>query len=389
MRGDERIAPVPEDGRRGGDGALRVVVIGGGVIGCAIARLLAREGAAVTVVERGEPGGEASWAAAGMLAPLAEAERDGPFLSLLRRSASLYTGFAAELREETGVDVRYRTEGTLIAALTDADERELEERARWQGAAGLPVERLSGAELRALEPAISEAARWGLRFAADRQVDNRELGRALWKAAEKAGAAFRLGAEATGIGRDRSRVTGVELAGGERIEADRVVVAGGAWAGRLAGLPRRLPVVPVHGQLLALRTSPPLLSHVVDSPRAYLVPRSDGRIIAGTTVEERGFDKAVTAEGILRILSGAVELVPALARAPVVESWSGLRPGTPDQRPVLGPDPEVEGLHYATGHFRNGILLAPITAELIASSVLDGTRDAELAPFRVDRFAAG
>lgn len=363
-----------------------VLVVGGGVIGCSAARELARAGASVAVVERDQPGTHASWAAAGMLSPQAECDEPGPFLDLLRAARALFPDVARELREETGIDVAYRDVGTLLVALNDDDERHLEARCAWQTEAGLPVSRLGGEEARGLEPALSPAVRWALRFPEDHQVDNRRLARALWQAAASAGADFRTGREAVRLLTDGIRATGVELAGGERIEAGRVVLAAGSWAGRLRGLPRPLPVRPVHGQLLAVRTSPPLLEHVVDSPRCYLVPRLDGRLIAGATVEETGFRTAVTPAGLLHLLSSALEIVPSLSGAPVVETWSGLRPGTPDDLPILGPDPEMEGLIYAAGHYRNGILLAPLTGRLVADLALGRSPAADLSPFRPDRF---
>lgn len=365
-----------------------VVVVGGGVIGCAIARQLARTGADVTVVERARPGEEASWAAAGMLAPQVEADGPGPFLDLLLRARKAFPAFAAALGEETGIDVGYSDVGALSVALTDADEEELTTRWVWQTAAGLAVERLGAEEVLALEPDVTPDLRWALRFPGDHQVDNRELSRALWKAAEHAGARFRLGVSATGIMRAGGRATGVELDGGERLEAGVVVVAAGSWSGGLAGLPRPLPVVPVRGQLLALLMGSQCFRHCVDSPRIYTVPRGDGRLIVGATVERTGFEKAVTPEGLRMLRAGAAEVAPWTEGLPVLESWSGLRPGTPDGLPILGADSEVEALFYATGHYRNGILLAPATAELIGDAVLGRGDFTALVPFRIDRFPA-
>lgn len=363
-----------------------VLVVGGGVVGLAVAREVARGGARVTVVERGTPGAAASWAAAGMLSPQAEAAGPGPFLDLLLAARSGFPGFCSSLREESGIDPAYRGEGTLVVALRDEDEAELEARHAWQAAAGLDVERLGAAEVRALEPALSPAVRWALRFPGDHQVDNRPLARALWAAAAAAGVGFRLGADAARLIRDGDRVTGVELAYGERILAGTVVLAGGCWAGTIGGLPRPLPVEPVHGQLLAIETLPLPFRHVVDSPRCYLVPRSDGRLIVGATAERQGFRKAVTPAGVLRLLTGALEIAPMLADLPLGETWAGLRPGTPDDLPILGADPEVRNLVYATGHFRNGILLAPLTGRLIAELIRTGTSSVDLAPYAVDRF---
>ncbi|HEU0054176.1 MAG TPA: glycine oxidase ThiO, partial [Longimicrobium sp.] len=365
-----------------------VVVIGAGVVGCAVARVAARAGMRVTVIERGAPGAEASHAAAGMLSPLAEASAPGPFLELLLAARERYPAVSAELRDEAGVDVGYSDAGTLYLSLREEDDAELEERFAWQAPLGLGVERLTAGEARALEPRVSPAARMALRFPGDHQVDNRVLSAALWTAAARAGARFLLGDEVAALRREGGRVTGVELASGERLAAGRVVVAGGAWAGALGGLPRALPVVPVHGQLLALRGDPGFFRHVVDSPRCYLVPRADGRVIAGATVERTGYAKTVTPWGLRRLLDGAVEIAPELERVAFAEAWAGLRPGTPDGLPIIGRDPEVEGLIYATGHYRNGILLAPLTGDVVGALLRDHAPDVDLAPYAIDRFAA-
>ncbi|HEX6069027.1 MAG TPA: glycine oxidase ThiO [Longimicrobiaceae bacterium] len=368
---------------------MDVVVVGGGVIGCAVARELALSGLAVTLVERDEPGANASWAAAGMLSPLAEADRADPFLSLLLRSRAMYPELAGALRSETGLDVEYRDDGTLLVALTEGDEAELEARYRWQAAAGLAVEPLAGDEARRMEPSLSRGVRRALRFPGDHQVDNRLLARALWVAAENAGVEMRRGVEAAAVVRRGDRVEGIATTLGDRLDADWVVVAGGSAAGRLEGLPGPLPVRPVHGQLLALRPRPPRLRHVVTSPRGYLVPRASGRLVVGATVEEIGFRRAVTVAGVRGLIDAALEICPALADAPLTETWSGHRPGTPDQRPILGEDPRVPNLVYATGHYRNGILLVPATARAIADVVLRRPPSIDLTPFGIDRFLGG
>jgi glycine oxidase len=364
-----------------------VVVVGAGVIGCAIARTAALGGLKVVVVERGTPGAEASSAAAGMLSPLAEARRPDPFLDLLLSARERYPGLAASLREETGVDVGYSGAGTLYLSLRAEDDAELEERFAWQSALGLQVERLTAGEARALEPRVNPAVRMALRFPGDHQVDNRELAAALWTSAARAGARFHLAAEAVAVLRDGGRAHGVELRDGLRITAGAVVIAGGAWAGQLEGLPRPLPVVPVHGQLLALEPVPGFFRHVVDSPRCYLVPRAGGRVIAGATLEHLGFRKTVTPWGLRLLLEGAVEIAPALEHAPFGEAWAGLRPGTPDGRPILGRDPDVPNLLYATGHYRNGILLAPLTAEAVGALLLGVEPAVDIAPYAIGRFA--
>jgi glycine oxidase len=362
-----------------------VLVVGGGVIGCAIARRLAAAGVRTLLLERDQPGSHASWAAAGMLSPLAEADEPGPFLSLLLESRTLYPGLSAALLAETGIDVGYRDEGTLLVALTAGQEATLDARYRWQSAAGLPVERMTAGELREAEPALSPEVRAGLRFAGDHQVDSRLLAKALWAAAEAAGAEVRLGSAVQGVIVERGAVAGVRTADGGRVDAGAVVIAAGSWAGTIEGLPRPLPVMPVRGQLLAVHTRPPLFRQVVHAPDVYLVPRGDGRLILGATMERAGFEEAVTAGGVLSLLAPALQVAPALRDAPLVEWWCGLRPATPDGLPILGPDPEVSGLHYATGHYRNGILLTPVTAEIVAAAIL-GVARRGAGPFAADRF---
>jgi glycine oxidase len=354
------------------------VILGGGVIGCAIALRLAQRGQAVLVVERGPVGGEASSAAAGILAPLAEADAPGPLFELLRRSRALYPALAEELRATVGLDIGYRQEGTLVVADSDEELTHLQDRLRWQRAAGLPVAALDPAELRALEPALAPA-RAALRFADDHQVDNRLLVRALEVACARAGVRF-VTAGARRLLSDGGRAAGVELDQG-RLSAGSVVVALGSWSGLIEGVPELAqPVRPLRGQLLELRLPAPPFAHVVFGAGGYLVPRGDGRVLVGSTAEWVGFRKEVTAEGLATLLARAIRLCPALAEAPVASFWSGLRPTTADRLPLLGPGP-LPGLFFATGHHRNGILLAPITGELIAACVSGAPPALDLAPF--------
>lgn len=356
------------------------------MIGCAVARLLARRSVSVTVLDRGRPGAEASRAAAGMLSPLAESHRPGPFLDLLLAAVDRFPDLAGSLLAETGIDIGYRREGTLLVALRAADEHVLDERWRWQSAAGLPIERVGPDRALEMEPALDPGVRWALRFPRDHQVDNREMSRALWRSAEDAGARFLTGREVAGLQIESDRVRGVRMTNGELLMAGAVVLAAGCWTGRLAGLPRPVPVEPVHGQLIAIDAAGLGLRHVIDSPRIYLVPRADGRVIAGATAERTGFEKAVTTEAVAALLAGAVEAVPALADRPILDSWSGLRPGTSDEQPLIGRDPDVPNLVYATGHFRNGILLAPITAEAVVALLTDTPGPPETAGFGIERF---
>ena len=364
-----------------------VVVIGGGLIGSAAARELALRGYEVALFDRGPEPERASWAAAGMLSPQAEAHRADVLLAFLLHSRSLYPAFVAAVEEESGLPTGYRAEGTLLVALTGDDRAELRQRLAWQRNAGLEVEWLEPEEALRLEPSVAPGLLGALRFAGDHQVDNRLLAAALKRAAERAGVAIREGVAVTRLLSSGGRVEGVELEGGGRVTAGRVVLAGGVASGTLDGLPRPLPLRPVHGELVAVRANPPLLRHVVDSPRIYLVPRSDGRLVIGATSEEIGLRRRTTEAGMRSLLSAAVELVPGIASAPILDHWSGLRPGTPDGRPLLGVEPALEGLVIATGHYRNGVLLAPATARVVAD-LIDGASPAvDLDAFAPGRFA--
>jgi glycine oxidase len=365
-------------------GDLDVIVVGGGVMGCGIALRLRQAGARVTVLERSIPGAEASSAAGGILAPQMESEGPGPFLDLCLKSRALYPDFARELHALTGVDVAYLPSGLLHVAFDEAGARRLEATVGWQKERGLRAELLGPREVHLLEPQLSGALVAAARFPDDHQVDNRLLTRALTMAAAKVGATFRTG-YVRGVVEAQGRVVGVDL-DGETLRADAVVIAAGSWSGLVQGISLDPRVVrPARGQMVQLQTRLPLLSHVVFSDKGYLIPRADGRIIAGSTLEFAGFEKHVTAEGLQRILALALELCPALASAPVQETWAGLRPYTEDHLPILGAGP-LPGLFLATGHFRNGILLAPITARLLAQAILGESPLVDLSPFRFDRF---
>ncbi|MBM4381332.1 MAG: glycine oxidase ThiO, partial [Deltaproteobacteria bacterium] len=347
---------------------MRVVVIGGGIMGCSVGWRLAQGGAEVTIVERAVPGAEASSAAAGMLAPQMEAERPGPFLELCLRSRGTYPAFAAELQELTGVDVQYVPSGILKLAFDEAGAQELSERVAWQQAVGLRAALLDGPGARALEPGVSDRVVCAAHFPDDHQVDNQLLMRALTMAAARAGATFRTGV-VRGVLEEKGRAAGVDVEG-ERMEADAVVVAAGSWSGLVPGAGISPSTVkPARGQMVQFQLRLPPFRSMLSSPQGYLVPRRDGRVIAGSTLEFKGFDKAVTAEGLRRLLDMALTVFPALADAPVQAHWAGLRPWTEDHAPLLG-EGSLPGLHLATGHFRNGILLAPITARLVADALL-------------------
>ena len=360
-------------------------------MGRSVALALRRAGARVVVVDPGEPERQAGWAAGGMLAPLAEAPGSGAFLALAQTSLSRYPDYVAELEEASGLDVGLHLDGKLLTAFGAADTEALRKRFAWQARDGHPVEWLRGEEVRRLEPSVGHDVEAGLLLRGNGRVDNRSLLRALVAACASAGVEEhrdRVGA----IVEAQGRIRGARLASGGVLEAPTVILAAGAWSGRMEGLPRPLPVRPVKGQMLALGTPDRPLTRVVTSAAAYLIPReSPGGpvIVVGATEEEAGFDLAVGDPGQRDLRTGAIRLVPSLADAPVVERWAGLRPGTPDGLPILGPDPDLEGLCYATGHYRNGILLAPVTGERIAAWWASGDASGIEDVLRPERFEGG
>jgi glycine oxidase len=362
-----------------------VAIIGGGVIGCAAAYALATAGLRVLLLERGQIACEASGEAAGMLAPQAEASEAGPFLTLGLQSRELFPALTAALREETGLDVGYGQDGTLYPCLDEDEETEARTRFAWQRGQGLPVEWWGAEEVRKAEPGIHPAVRGALFIPGDRQVTSGTFTRAFALAAARRGAEIWEGAPVTGFVRDRKRIVGVKNLD-RTVSAGRYVLAAGPWSAQIAallGLP--VPVLPVKGQLCMAGLLQGGPRHILYSHLAYLVPRPGGEVVLGTTVEFAGFDKRVTVGGLQGILAGAQALYPALAGAPLLRAWAGLRPYTSDELPLLGPVPEMEELLVATGHHRNGILLAPITAQLLRELVVDGRTSTPLAPFRVDR----
>jgi glycine oxidase len=348
------------------------VVIGGGVIGLAIARALRLGGVRrVTLLERGQTGREASHAAAGMLAPQVEADGPNAFLELACLSRDLYPAFADALRMESGLDIELERSGTLLLAFNERDESEALRRFDWQIRAGLSVERLTAKEAREIEPFISPKVSSALRFPRDWQVENRLLLAALRASAERAGVDIRTETEVESLRTEHGRVTGVETSRGP-LSAPVVVVACGAWSSLIETTDKRAASVriePVRGQMLCFAASPRPARHVIYSPRGYVVPRMDGRLLAGSTTERAGYDKRVTDEGRRAILEQALEIAPGVGGLRLTQEWAGLRPRAEDDLPVLGPSAEIVGLHYATGHFRNGILLAPITGDIIAGLV--------------------
>jgi glycine oxidase len=369
---------------------LTVAVIGAGVIGLGIAWRLAARGASVAVFDRGTAGSGASHAAAGMLAACAEAEPGEEALVTLGRDAQArWPAFAAELQQASGIDVALRTEGTLVLALTADDQARLNHQLAFQQQLGLPLQWISAAETRRREPHLAGKLAGAVFSPEDHQVDNRKLAAALRIAAEAAGVQINEHQPVQAISSTGRRIDGVVLVDGTKVMADVVVLAAGAWSRGIGGIPSELrpPVRPIKGQMLALRMDPaaPLVTHVLWAPGAYLVPRRDGRLLVGATVEERGYDTALTAGGVLTLLEAAWRVVPAVEELPIDEMWVGHRPGSRDDAPILGSGP-LDGLVYATGHHRNGILLTPVTADAIARLVLEGEADPAIRPFGVERF---
>ena len=359
-------------------------------MGLGIAWRLAQSGCPVTVYDRGEAGRGASWAAAGMLAAAVETEPgEEQLLELTLESQRLWPAFARELELASGSSINYRSEGTMVVALTRDDGEQLRFNYEFQKNLGLELAWLSGTEARRREPHLRPGISGAVSSPQDHQVENRLLGPALAKAARRAGAVLYEHCPVREIEFGGERASGVVTGRGHEA-ADVVVLAAGAWSREIGGIPRSHlpPVRPIKGQMLALRMDPeaPLLRHVMWLPRGgYLVPRLDGRLLVGGTVEERGFDDRLTAGGLLALIEGAWRAVPAIEELPVAETWVGFRPGSRDDAPMLGPS-GIDRLVIATGHHRNGILLTPVTARLVSDYVLTGRLAENAQPFTPERF---
>ncbi|MFL5266520.1 MAG: glycine oxidase ThiO [Stellaceae bacterium] len=368
----------------------KTVVIGAGVIGLGIAWRLAQAGCRVTIYDRGDAGRGATWAAAGMLAAAVETEPgEEALLALTLESQRLWPDFARELEAASGLSVGYRDEGTIVVALTRDDAEQLRHTFEFQKRLGLDIEWLTGAEARRREPHLRAGIPGAVLSLRDHQVENRDLARGLAAAARRAGAVLHEHCAVRAVEISSAQARGVHTDRGFEA-ADIVVLAAGAWSRQIGGIPpaNLPPVRPIKGQMLALRMDPaaPLLRHVVWLPNSYLVPRLDGRLVIGGTVEESGFDDALTAGGLLTLIEGAWRAVPAIEELPVAETWVGFRPGSRDDAPMLGPS-GIDGLIVATGHHRNGILLAPVSATVISACVLSGRLPDMALPFTPQRFA--
>jgi glycine oxidase len=352
------------------DKSFDAIVVGSGVVGLACAWRAARAGARALVLDRSDPPDGATQVAAGMLAPVGELQfREEALLEMTLASAAAFPDFVAELESATGLPTGYVRCGALHVALDRDETAELRRRYELQRSRGLEAEWLGPRACRRLEPGLAPSLHGGVHVPGEAAVDPRALCAALSSAIEAAGGELRYGVEVAGLLLDAETVRGVRMADGTEALTPAVVVAAGAWSGTAAWLPAeaRPPVRPVKGQILELRgvAAEPVCERIVASERVYLVPRPDGRLVVGATVEERGFDTTVTAGGVHELLREAYRLLPDVAELELSKASAGLRPGTPDNLPLIGPG-AFDGLLLATGHFRNGVLLAPLTGDAIA-----------------------
>jgi glycine oxidase len=340
-----------------------VVIAGGGLIGASIALELARAGLRVGLFDKQQFGQEASWAGAGILSPAPESSAMIPLVPLGKASMAIYPEFVRDVERISGQSAGFRAKGTLQALFSRDAREELSTVIALYHGLGLKAEPLSAEDARELEPSLSQELEAAVLRPDEASVDNRALTQAVLEAARQSGVHFFPASGAQAIWRESSRCAGLQLKN-EKIEAGWTVIAAGCFSANIEGVASYAPVRPAKGQMVALRADDLKIERVLWSEKIYLVPRNDGRILAGATVEYTGFEKGLTAGGLEKILAGAIELSPGLASARVEETWAGLRPDSPDHLPILGPT-DLDGLLVATGHFRSGILLTPITARLV------------------------
>ncbi|MBV9543674.1 MAG: glycine oxidase ThiO [Chloroflexi bacterium] len=373
------------------DGSADVVIVGGGVIGCSIAYSLALGGASVVVLERQRLASGASGVAAGMLAPQVEAPFADPFFELCLLGRAEHPVLAEQLREAADLDIEYRSTGILRVARTEAERTDLQRQMRWQTARGLRAEWIESDDLGRCEPLLAGVAgrllAGGLWLPDEAQVRGPRLVHGLATAAGRRGARFLEGTWAVEFSTTGDRVDGVVTPGGV-VHGGMVVLAGGIWSRDLAmhiGL--QLPMLPVKGQIVSLRGLARSPEHVIWGGECYLVPRPDGEIVLGATEEEGNYDARPTLAGLHALTDAALEIVPGAGGFAVEGAWAGLRPAAPDRRPIIGWAPGVRGLMLATAHYRNGVLLGPLTGRLVARELLSDERAPELEPFAVERFS--
>ncbi len=355
-----------------------VIIIGGGVIGLSIARALAGR-KSVLVLDRGATGHGTSRAAAGMLSPLSEADDQGPFFQLCRSSLSMFDSFVEELQQETGVDTGYSTEGLISIASSDESADLFQRRFEWQHRAGFHVELLSASGVLKLEPLITARVVLASFMPDERSVSPRRLVNALRESCLIRGVEIR-----TGMPVDRISENAVHL-GRMTMEAPAIVISSGVWSGEVAGLNPPVPVKPRKGQILSLEMPRNAFRRMIRWGGAYFVPRSTGELVVGATNEDAGFDLSITAAGLGQLLTDARQISSHVGSYRILETWTGLRPATPDELPIIGPS-AIPGVYYATGHYRNGILLAPITAAIVADLVDRRKPDVSMEPYAPERF---
>jgi glycine oxidase len=361
-------------------------IAGGGLIGAAIALELSQAGLRVGVFERGEPGREASWASAGILSPAPEAPGMIPMVPLGKASMGLYPAFVANVEEISGQSVGFRSQGTMDALFSSDATRDLSTLIALHHGLGLKAEPLRPEDARELEPALSPDVEAAALRPDEASIDNRALTQAVLRAARKSGAEIFPDCDVTAIWREAGGCSGLKLQS-ENVGAKWTIVAAGSFSANIVGVQTYAPVRPAKGQMISLRADRLKIERVLWSEKVYLVPRNDGRLLAGATVEYVGFDKHVTAGAMEKILSAAIELAPGLANARIEETWAGLRPDSPDHLPILGPT-DLEGLLMATGHFRSGVLLAPITARLLREWITEQRVSVDWERLSPMRFAA-
>ena len=367
-----------------------VLVIGGGISGCAVALELAAQGAAVTLVEEGQPGVGATGASAGMLAPQYEAHGPGAAFDFGVACKEVYPAFVERIQALSDWDVGFRADGMLVVNRTAEEAEKARRDLEFQAAVGLKGELLSPEEARKIHGAVATEVHSWLWLPQEEQVDTQRLAVGLADAVQGAGVSLVRSARVAAVTSREHRVTGLQLADGRELLAETVVLAAGAWSAQVQGLPRELPVRPVRGQMLRLAPSEPLpWTLVCDHTGRYLVPRINGTILIGSTMEEVGYDDRVTEAGRELLAEAATSLIPALEDARIVEAWAGLRPISADSHPVLGPDPDLEGFFYATGQGRNGILFAPLVGRAVADLILKGSTEVSWEAFRIERFDGG
>jgi glycine oxidase len=364
---------------------MKVAIIGGGVIGCAVAYYLRRAGAEVVLLERGELAGEASGAAAGLLILPDRAATPGPFRDLSIASLDMYRELIPRIEKESGIDVRCLASGILVTAETAERVPILRSFAKWQREQGAEAEWVEGEALRELEPALGPRVLGAVYTSDDLNVDPGLVTQAIGEAARRAGAEIRTEVSVAGFRRSAGRIEGVMTSAGT-VKADAVVLAAGPWTGALAAkLGFRLKTPPMRGQMIAYRTTK--VRHAIWGETGYLVPKTGGFLFAGATVEDAGFRKQTTQRGLAGLRAMAARLAPVLRHTEIASAWAGLRPGSEDGRPVIGRLPSCENAYVATGHFRNGILLAPVTGKVIAQMIVEGATEADVSDFGPERFA--